>query len=438
MTLTGAAPHRRATPDRAPPPNREPARPRIGIHGRLGSGNLGNDGSLEALLAHLRSAHVDADIDVMCSGPDVVAARYSLPARQMHWLHSEPVRGGRRPRLPARAARVAWGAAVDTWTTARWVRDHDFVIIPGMGTLETTLPVKPWQLPAALFCVSLTGRLTGVRVAYVSVGASRMRRGLTRWLLVRSARLAHYRSFRDEHSRDEMARLGVPVEDDEVYPDLAFALPAPKPAPDSVPGSVGVGVIDLASGDRTGQVGAAYEQLIVDLVLWLVDHQRPVRLLVGDRDDEPVARAVLARVGMARPDLSPTELRFTPATTLDELSRQIGTVDTVVASRFHNVLCAVKAAKPTLSLGYAAKHRALMASVGTPDLALDPREASLGEIVALLERLDGDRTRVVSTLAERTERFAGDLERQFEALDAFLTPSPRVGVRTGARCDRIG
>lgn len=392
---------------------------RIGIHGRLGSGNLGNDGTLEALLGHLGSTHADAPVDLLCSGPEVVTARHGLTARQMHRIHSPRARSGWRAGLPARAVRVGWGLAWDLTTTARWVGRHDVVLVPGMGSLETTLPVKPWQLPAALFCVSLTGRLIGVPVGLVCVGASRMRWGPSRWLLAMAARLATYRSFRDAYSREQMARLGVPVERDEVYPDLAFALPSPASA---VPraGSVGIGVIDLSSSDRSGQVHAAYEQLVVDLTLWLVDHRRPVRLLVGDRDDEPVARAVVDRVRRARPGLPPATLVFTPAKTMGQLCQQIGTVETVVASRFHNVLCAVKAGRPTLSLGYADKHRMLMAAVGTPDFALDMRATDLDEVLALLDRLDAERPELVSTLTRSAARLAGELDRQFDALDLFL------------------
>ena len=46
---------------------------------------------------------------------------------------------------------------------------------------------------------------------------------------------------------------------------------------------------------------------------------------------------------------------------------EIARVGTVVATRYHNVLCALKLSKPTVSLGYSAKHRALMADMGLPE-----------------------------------------------------------------------
>lgn len=39
--------------------------PRVGLFGLLGSGNLGNDGSMEAVLGYLRSAHPEAVVDAI-------------------------------------------------------------------------------------------------------------------------------------------------------------------------------------------------------------------------------------------------------------------------------------------------------------------------------------------------------------------------------------
>jgi polysaccharide pyruvyl transferase WcaK-like protein len=69
---------------------------------------------------------------------------------------------------------------------------------------------------------------------------------------------------------------------------------------------------------------------------------------------------VIAHLRAHRPQLGPSQIVGGPVSSIDELMRQIASVDTVVASRFHNVLCAFKLAKPTLSVGYAAKFGVLM------------------------------------------------------------------------------
>ena len=59
--------------------------PRVGLVGLLGSGNLGNDGSLEAVLAYLGTEHPDAILDFLCSGTDYMTARYGVPATRLRW-----------------------------------------------------------------------------------------------------------------------------------------------------------------------------------------------------------------------------------------------------------------------------------------------------------------------------------------------------------------
>jgi len=52
--------------------------PRIGLFGLFGSGNFGNDGSLDAMIRQLRAIMPAAQLLAICDGPDVVKARYSI------------------------------------------------------------------------------------------------------------------------------------------------------------------------------------------------------------------------------------------------------------------------------------------------------------------------------------------------------------------------
>ena len=140
---------------------------RVGVFGLLGSGNLGNDGSLEAVLGYLRTEHPEAVVDALCGGPEAVAARYGIPATRLHWYRGEYRTASRAGAIAAKGL----GKLVDVFRTAAWVRRHDVVIVPGMGVLEATLPLRPWGFPYALFLLCASGRLLRTRVALVSVGA---------------------------------------------------------------------------------------------------------------------------------------------------------------------------------------------------------------------------------------------------------------------------
>ncbi|MEV7866593.1 polysaccharide pyruvyl transferase family protein [Streptomyces sp. NPDC088124] len=398
---------------------------RVGVFGLLGSGNLGNDGSLEAVLGYLRAAHPEAVVDALCGGPGTVTARYGIPATRLHWYRGEY-------RTASRAGAVAakgLGKLVDAVRTAAWVRRHDVVIVPGMGVLEATLPLRPWGFPYALFLLCATGRLFATRVALVGVGAapigSRPTRTLVRW----SARLAAYRSYRDTLSRDAMRAMGVDTARDEVHPDLAFALPAPPAgAPAGPPGRVCVGVMAFHGGDddraRAGEIHRRYLDGTTRFVRALAEDGRPVRLLTGDEADAPVVAAILDAVD------SPL-VTAAGAASLADLMRETAAADTVVATRYHNLVCALKAGTPTLALSYAAKSDALMARMGLDAYCHPAREVDAGRLLEQFRALERASAEVRRTLTERNLVATRHLERQFTALTAALFPAaaPAHAVR---------
>jgi polysaccharide pyruvyl transferase WcaK-like protein len=387
---------------------------RVGVFGLLGSGNLGNDGSLRAVLDYLRAAHPEAVVDALCGGPDRVAAGYGIPATRLHWYHAEY----RTASGPTGIGLKLFGKLVDVFRTAAWVRRHDVVIVPGMGVLEATLPLRPWGFPYSLFLLCATGRLLGTRVALVGVGADAISHRATRALVRASARLAAYRSYRDTLSRDAMGAMGVDTTRDEVYPDLAFALPTPS-APVR-PGTVGVGVMAFHGGNddraHAERIHRDYLHGMTRFVRWLVLSGRSVRLFTGDEVDLPVVGHILAEVRSPR-------VSAASVSSLDDLMREMAAVDTVVATRYHNVLCALKVGRPTLSVGYAAKSDALMAEMGLaefrhPARAVDPDR--LVEQFRVLERRSAELRR---TLTERNLTAARRIERQFTALSAAVFPA---------------
>ncbi|MDK1476381.1 polysaccharide pyruvyl transferase family protein [Streptomyces sp. 549] len=393
---------------------------RVGVFGLLGSGNLGNDGSLEAVLGYLRREHPEAAVDALCGGPEVVTARYGIPATRLHWYRGEY-------RTASRAGAIAGkglGKLVDAFRTAAWVRRHEVVIVPGMGVLEATLPLRPWGFPYSLFLLCATGRLFGTRVALVSVGAAPIGNRPTRTLVRWSARLAAYRSYRDAPSRDAMRAMGVDTTRDEVYPDLAFALPAPRvsaPArPEGLLGQVCVGVMDFHGGNddraRAEEIHRRYLDGITRFVRALAEHGRPVRLVTGDTADEAVAATILDAVDS--PLVTAAE-----AASLADLMQEMTAVGTVVATRHHNLICALKVGTPTLALSYAAKSDTLMARMGLDAYCHPARAVDADRMLEQFQELERRSAEVRRTLGERNQDAARRLEHQFTALTAALFPA---------------
>src|ERR1700721_1028741 len=70
---------------------------RIGLFGLLGSGNIGNDASMEAVLGYLQARHPSAVSDVVCSGPERVSPQYGFDAVQMFWFDRHEDRLSSKP-----------------------------------------------------------------------------------------------------------------------------------------------------------------------------------------------------------------------------------------------------------------------------------------------------------------------------------------------------
>jgi polysaccharide pyruvyl transferase WcaK-like protein len=227
----------------------------VGLVGVLGQGNLGNDGSLEAVLAYLDAEHPDAILDFLCTGTDQMMARYGVPETRLRWYNTQTQRAPGVTVFAAKSLMVPLGMIVDAFRIGTWVRCHDVLMVPGMGVIETSLRLRSWHTHTQMFLVSAFGRLFGTKVALVSVGPNDIRQPLARRLVTAAARLAYYRSFRDTFPRDAMRRMGLNTSGDAVYPDLAFALPTPRDVP-VVVGMAGVGVMDChGSNDDRRQAG---------------------------------------------------------------------------------------------------------------------------------------------------------------------------------------
>lgn len=90
--------------------------PRVGLFGLFGSGNVGNDGSLVAVLDHLRADRPEAEVDALCGGPETVTARYGIPAARLHWFRGEYHTAAR----PGDIAGKGVGKLVDAFRIAAW------------------------------------------------------------------------------------------------------------------------------------------------------------------------------------------------------------------------------------------------------------------------------------------------------------------------------
>jgi polysaccharide pyruvyl transferase WcaK-like protein len=157
-------------------------------------------------------------------------------------------------------------------------------------------------------------------------------------------------------------------------------------------------------------------------VRWLLDGGRTVRLFVGDANgsDEAVVQDILADLRVSRPGLEPGRVLAEQVRTFAELTRVVRPAGLVVATRFHNVICAVRLGKPTISLGYAAKHRALMADMGLGEFCQDLDALDADLLIKQFTELESRSAELRPVVAERSAAKARLVSGQFAELSDVL------------------
>jgi polysaccharide pyruvyl transferase WcaK-like protein len=406
----------------------------VALFGYLGSGNIGNDATIETVLGWLRSTYPEVEVRCITIAPEEVTARYGIPAIPLAWRPSRPGRN----RVTQKLHKV-FGRLLDMPRSFALAGSADAIIVPGMGVLEATLGVHPWGMPLWLFLTSAACRLRGRRFLLLDVGAEYAANPLTRWLNAATVKLATHVSYRDEASAAAMARAGA-RKPEAIAPDLVFAYPASTQA-NPEPGRLVVGVMAFyGKGDdpvRGAEVRRRYVTTMADSLAQVAEAGNHIVIVSGDRVDIDVAHELRTAVLEARQDLSDDAVVVREFTTFSELTEEMRRAEVVIPSRFHNLICALRLARPTVSAGYAPKNHELM-------LALD-----LAEYSQTMEHLDGDKLvaqiRAARSNAEAltakirrgTSQYSDEVESLLERVAAEALGLPQRPWRTSDIPDEV-
>jgi polysaccharide pyruvyl transferase WcaK-like protein len=402
-------------------------RRRIAFWGNFGTGNWGNECTLEASLHNARRVAPDAELVCVCYEPE--------DTRRRHGIEAFPINGWRaagalKKRLP-KAARVVRRASIEARDWAQTVaiaRTFDVMVMTGTGML-TDDAEGPFGLPYDLFRWALAVRSFGGRVRFASVGVEAIQARATRFFIVSSLRMADYRSYRDLHSKQEMQKSGFDDPHDSIFPDLAFSLPAPptngagQAGTPGAPRVVAVGLYNFKNRGLGSESDARayrdYLEKLASFVAWLLDRNYRVRVIIGDLTyDEAVLhdfRALLESKGLRRDGV---RLEDAAASSVEDVMHQIAAVDVVVASRFHNVLLGLFLGKPVVSIAYNEKNDALMAAVGLERYCQWIHDFGVDRLREQFLELEGDPEGIRRSIVTKAATFRDELDDQYRQLFA--------------------
>lgn len=392
-----------------------PAQPvKIGIFGNFGIGNFGNEATLEAMLNFLKKWGSKFELTCICTNPDRVQIDHGIRAVSLNRS---------TPGLTRKIANISH--AVQT------MREFDVLIVPGTGILNDYCS-PPFGMPYTLFRWCLAARANGARIAFVSIGAGPLYHRLTRWFFKRSASMATYRSYRNGFSREYLKGMGLNVEGDRVYPDLAFALPEPPQ-----PGLQGAG-----SGSLRVCIGAMHYQgwrghletddriyenylgKLKQFALWQLDQSNSVTLIMGDERDERAVKDLRQAIVNERPSLPEGRLRAEIAQSRHDVMRHMSDADVVIGTRFHSLVFALMMGKLTISTGYSDYHAELMEASGLGEFCQHTDNFNVETLIAQFSELISRRNRYETLVRERAHAARESLaDQEARFTSSFLKAS---------------
>ena len=100
---------------------------------------------------------------------------------------------------------------------------------------------------------------------------------------------------------------------------------------------------------------------------------------------------------------------------------------TVVATRYHNAVCALMQSKPTISIGYGDKSAVLMTDMGLEDYCQPVNHLDVGRLIEQFTDLESHAARLQQTITAGNVAKAPLVQRQLAELSEVLFRLPTPG-----------
>ena len=393
---------------------------KIALFGNFGTGNLGNECTLQAMLLNIRRRVPNAEVTCICMGAEETASTYGIRALAIR----EMPLPGTNNRAWRWLRKISIGIPVDLYrwfSVIKGLMGSQMLIMTGTGML-TDYGISPLGLHYDILRWSVVAKLCRCKLLFVSVGAGPIRHPLSRFFVKAALRLADYRSYRDSFSKEYLKSIGFDAADDAVYPDLAFSLPEGMLPDDKDDGDkrapVGVGLIThyvhRSLSDDVEQTYREYTTKMARFIGWLVEHNRTVRVLIGDAVYDSRVRTDL-RVLLEQSGLSyeNSNIIDEPPGSFEELLSQLAATKVVVASRFHNLLLALMLGKPALAISFHEKDDSLMTALGLQEFCQDIASLDVSRLIEQFVRLEENADRLRQEIGLRTKGYRRQLDEQY-------------------------
>ncbi len=413
---------------------------RVGLFSPMGTGNLGDASTQDAVIFNLKKRLPDIEIYGFSLNTEDTAIRHGIqgfPISRIHWEHSSP--SGNKV-SPFRAAlennkfvrvfrrlflRVPQELIFNIQAFRR-VRKLNLVIFSGSGQLADEWK-KADKHSYSILRWTLLARIAGVPVLFISVGAGPITSSRNRRFIKWALSMAKYRSFRDIESYQYMAAIGFD-RSDPIVPDMAHSISDVdiyrKHRSES--GNIVVGISPMAYSApglwyiQDNEAYYVYLNRLAEFINWLKNNRAEIVLFPSAVPSDSYVINDLRKLYREKFGSTLNDDQNQVQTVTDLLSK-ISTVDIVIASRFHGILLPFVLYKPVIALSYHPKDVSLMKDMGQEKYCLNIEKFDVHSLIGCFQSIRQNITKVRNHIIDRENEYRKLLDRQYEIVIALCS-----------------
>jgi polysaccharide pyruvyl transferase WcaK-like protein len=419
-------------------------KPKIGLLDHFGTGNLGDDATIQATLQHITSRWPHALIVGLSLYPVDSQRRHGIPAhaiRQEGFFPFASFKDKLKDNLSKyhflfSALRTITNVVIrkPMWylreilflaKSFRVAKSLDLLIICGGGQLLDAWG-GPWAFPYTLFKWVLLAKLSHTKCYFVNVGAGPLDYPLSKWFIKRALLLADYVSFRDGKSRVLIREIGFRNKT-EVVADSVYGLQIPNlnisRGHIGKEGGLTIGIAPMAYcdprryWDKDKAVYECFIQKLAHFCARLIRNHHRLRVFSTDIwfDSEAILDLELAIANQYAIDTA-TWITSEPVTGINEFLSQLSQVDCVVTCKFHGVVFAHLLNVPVLAISHHPKVATLMDDFELSEYCVDILKFDVDLLTSTFDRLVANMDDIKARVPRKVAYYQRELALQFDQL----------------------
>lgn len=451
-------------------------RPRIALLTPYTGANLGDASIQDAVIANLRRRLPGAQFSGICMNCDNFVKKHGVAAFPLlAHLQFDGIYPGKEWKLPNERDRhrSKWVSEIMTtikhvpvlsqchkvasrsWhlaariskeighavTAYRFLHTHDLLVVSGGGQLGEEWG-GPWQHPFGLFKWAVLARIARVPYIVLSVGVDKLGSKTSKVFVSAALRMACYRSYRDQNSKNIVTGLVRQSAKDPVVPDLAFSLPSSDLPPPARIRAIARGRKVIAiSPIAYGKPGmwwfcdrALYDRYVREIAQVASQLLRRGCFLVmvysSLGDDESVIAEILGRLDEDSKQKLVEQLHVATIETWRDLVATLRDADFLIASRLHSAILGFVSETPTVAISSGAKVDWLMKELGQAAYLLQISDFTSEDVIEALSRLELHRHTVLGQIVSYRHQTCAISATQYDALVDIAMASTRIASRT--------